>query len=306
MTLNYQENFMPNFLIIGAAKSGTTALYHYLKQHPQIYMSPVKETEFFALEGEEFNFKGPGDMQRISRSITNIEDYQAQFQKVSNEIAIGEASPVYLYSSKAPERIKHYLPDVKLIAILRDPIERAYSQFLMMSLGGREPISNFTKAIEQEKVRINNNWEWGWRYIELGFYHVQIKRYFELFEENQIKVYLYKDLHDNSDSLLKNIFNFLAVDETFVPDVSVKYNPSGIPKNNIFHNFVEQPNLMKSVLKPLFPVDIRTIIRTNLKKMNLVKPQLPLKVRKEILPIFQDDILKLQDLIQRDLSEWLN
>ena len=120
---------MPNFLLIGAAKAGTSSLYGYLKQHPQIYMSPIKEPRFFALEGETLNFNGP--TRGINQtSINTLEAYSQLFQKVTTEKAIGEASTIYLSSPKAPERIKHYLPDVKLIAILRDPSERAFSSYM--------------------------------------------------------------------------------------------------------------------------------------------------------------------------------
>jgi Sulfotransferase domain len=294
---------MPNFLIIGAAKSGTTSLYHYLKQHPQIYMSSIKETEFFAFEGEQLNFCGPGDMQRSS--ITNLEDYQKQFQRVLNETAIGEASPVYLYSPKAPERILHYIPDVKLIAILRNPVERAYSQFLMFIRDGREPVLDFAKALQQEKTRKLNNWEWGWCYLDIGFYYLQLKRYFDLFEHNQIKVYLYEDLEASPARLLKDIFQFLNVDENFLPDKSIRYNATGIPKNKFWHQLLFKPSFIKAPFKLLLPLELRKRIRLDLSNRNLVKPHLSSSLRKQLLQVYRDDILKLQDLIQRDLSKWL-
>jgi hypothetical protein len=295
---------MPNFLIIGAAKSGTTALYHYLKQHPQIYMSPLKETEFFAFEGKPLDFQGPGDMPR--KSITNLEDYQAQFRGVSTEIAIGEASPVYLYNSKAPQRIFHYIPDAKLIVILRDPIERAYSQFLMFIRDGRESIRDFAKALQEEETRQDNNWAWGWQYTKVGLYYVQLKRYFDLFDQNQIKVYLYEDLKNSEHNLLQNIFMFLDVDETFIPDISFKPNISKIPKNEFIHALLTNPNSLVMTAKYLFPSRLRQIITTNLKNKNLFKPpQLSPEIRKQLLPVFHEDILQLQELIQRDLSAWL-
>src|SRR5688572_7713518 len=122
---------MPNFLIIGAAKAGTTSLYSYLNQHPQIFMSPVKEPNFFALEGEKLNFRGPGDAQVINRySITQLESYRAHFKGITQETCIGEASTLYLDHPKAVERIQHYTPKARLITILRDPVERAFSNFL--------------------------------------------------------------------------------------------------------------------------------------------------------------------------------
>lgn len=297
---------MPNFLIIGAAKAGTTALYEYLRQHPQIYMSPVKETNFFALEGEKVDFRGPGDQEAInSFSITDLESYILQFQGVSNEIAIGEASPLYLYSSKAPERIKFYIPHAKLIAILRHPVERAYSSFLHLGRDGREPLIDFAQALREEKARIENNWEHIWHYQQMGFYYTQLKRYYDIFDRSQIKVYLYEDFKTRPFSILQDIFRFLGVDETFIPDMSIKANVSGIPKKKVMHDFLTKPNPIKTILKPFFPARLRQRIVTDLKNRNLVKPELSPEIRKQLIQMYREEILKLQDLIQRDLSKWL-
>lgn len=132
---------LPNFLIIGAAKAGTTSLYHYLAQHPQIYMSPIKEPNFFALEERCVDFRGPGDHLYIKQfSVTELERYRSLFQGVTHEQAVGEASPLYLYSPVAPARSHRYVPEMKLIAILRHPVDRAYSAFLHLLRDEREPI----------------------------------------------------------------------------------------------------------------------------------------------------------------------
>ena len=144
---------MPNFLIIGAAKSGTTSLYAYLEQHPQAYLSPKKEPEFFSYEGREVDFNGPKGEEQANHGIkqhitANIEEYRALFRGASDEKAIGEASTMYLYSPQAPSRIKHYIPKVKLIAIFRNPVDRAYSTFSYLTLQGREPLSEFSQALQ--------------------------------------------------------------------------------------------------------------------------------------------------------------
>lgn len=295
---------MPNFIILGAAKSGTTALYHYLKQHPQIYLGPVKETEFFAFEGEELNFQGPKDMPRLS--IITLADYQAQFQGVRDETAIGEASPVYLYSSKAPERIHNYLPDAKLIVILRNPLERAYSQFLMFVRDNKEPVTDFMQAVSEEKERIAANWAWGWHYIQVGLYHQQLTRYFNLYQREQIKIYLYEELRSDPNYLVKDIFNFLEVEPNFMPNMTIKHNISGVPQNKIIHSWLYKKNTVKEIVKPFFSEKLRQKIFINLKKkQKLHKPKLTQETKQQLLTFFQEDILKLQELIKKDLSDWL-
>ena len=297
---------MPNFLIIGAAKAGTTALYHYLKQHPQIFMPPVKEPNFFALEGQKPNFRGPGDDEAINRfSITDIEAYQALFEGAENALAIGEASPLYLYSPDAPRRIRRYVSNAKLIVILRNPVERAYSHFLHFVRDGREPHTDFRRALIEEERRIREHWEWAWHYKAVGFYFIQLKRYYELFDLEQIRVYLYEDFKEKPMELLCDIFRFLGVDDDFKPDVSLRFNVSGVPRNKVLHAFLSKPHPVKSLLKPLIPVKLRQRLVVTLQNRNLAKPELPAAVRKELVDLYREDILKLQALIKRDLSHWL-
>ena len=298
---------MPNFLLIGAAKAGTSAIYDYIDQHPQIYMSPEKEPMFFAFEGEKPNFSGPGDDHSSNYySVTDLTAYQNLFKGVSTQKAIGEASALYLYHPKAPERISHYIPDAKLIAILRDPVKRAYSNFLHLVRDSREPLTNFTEAMQQEDSRIHNNWEWFWHYRHLGLYSEQIQRYLERFSQDKIRIYLYEDFTKDPVGMLQNCFEFLEIDTTFVPDMSAKVNVSGFTKNKALHNFLRQPNPIKNLAKVFLPTKLAKRMKASVQNQNLVKPELSDEVRQELIETyFKDDILKLQDLIGRDLSAWL-
>ena len=292
---------LPNFLIVGAAKAGTTALHKYLEQHPQIYMTPTKETNFFAFESQEINFQGVGDEALKDFSITDLETYKAQFAGVTNEKALGEACPSYLYYPQAANRIKQYIPQARLIVILRNPVDRAYANFLHTVRDDREPHQNFALALQDELTRIANNWEWFWHYIQLGYYGAQLKRYYEIFAPSQIKVYLYEDLKENPVALLQNIFRFIEVDDTFVPNMALRPNKSGMPKNKLFHQLLTKPNPVKTLLKPLFPAKIRQKIQ----HQNLNTPQIAPEVRQQLIDLYRPDILKCQDLINRDLSAWL-
>jgi hypothetical protein len=297
---------MPNFLIIGAAKSGTTSLYHYLRQHPQIYMSPVKEPKFFALAGEKFDYRGPGDQEDMQHhSITNIETYHALFEKAFNQSAIGEASTLYLYSPKAAAQIRRYIPEAKLIAILRHPVDRAYSNFLYMVRRGNERLRDFTLALQEEEARIRAGWMPSWHYRQRGFYYTQLKRYFDIFSRDQIKVYLFEDLTTHPTGLMRNIFQFLGVDNTFTPNISTKHNISGLPKNEAWHNFFIGPNPIKTAFRPFMSAGLRRRVSAKLRNQNLVKPPLSPETRRQLIDLYRSDILQLQELIRRDLSQWL-
>ena len=200
---------LPNFIIIGAEKAGTTALWQFLKQHPQIFMSAVKEPQFFGYEGREVSFNGPGPVVKEALPITDFKEYQSLFKGADGYPAVGEASPSYLYNSRAPERIRHYVPQAKLIAILRNPVDRAYSRFLHLVREDREPVGDFLEAVEKEQWRIEHNWWPDFFYTRNGFYHSQLSRYYDLFDTNQIKVYLYENLSADPLGTLRDIFSFL-------------------------------------------------------------------------------------------------
>jgi hypothetical protein len=290
---------IPNFLIIGAARCGTTSLHYYLKQHPQIYMSPIKEPGFFAFKGEKLYFQGhKGLFKWPAGIITNLIKYQKLFEGVSNEIAIGESSTSYIYVPITAKRIKYYIPEIKLIVILRNPVERAFSHFLQFRSLGIEPVSDFTEVLQAEDYRICNNWHPYFHYKHRGFYYKQLKKYYDLFKKNQIRIYLYKDWSKDPINILKDIFEFLGVENNFVPNVSKKYNPKKI---NIFL----KSNLITNIIK-YFPERFRRIVFTLLYKINIgKKPQLLQKVRNQLIEEYRADILKLEKLINQDLSHWL-
>ncbi len=295
---------MPNFLLIGAGKSGTSSLYLYLKQHPEIYMSPLKEPHFFSFEGEKLNFSNLAGKKVNQKIITDLDNYTSLFSGVTDEKAIGEASPSYIYYPKASERIKHYIPDTKIIAILRHPIDRAYSDYLMYYRRGQETI-NFIQAVRDEQAGKRKNWFTG-HYVGGGFYYKMLKRYFDNFDRSQIKVLFYQDLRDKPLNLMQDIYKFLEVDDKFIPDVSLKTNVSpGIPKSRALYSFLmAQNNPIKPLLKSLLPANLLKLRQRMIESICYKPPQLTPEIRGELISVFKQDTLKLEELIQRELSEW--
>lgn len=295
---------MPTFLIIGAARSGTTALYGYLKQHPDIYMCPHKETNFFAFENESLNCSGPGE-DYINNSTTKLLDYQRLFADVANEKAIGEASPLYLYIKKTPERIHHHLPNVKLIAILRNPVEQAFSHYLYAKRQMLEPLNDFTLALQSQPERQRKNWQPLFQYSHFPKYHQQLTRYYGLFPDNQIRLYTYEEYEQNPQAVLSDIYDFIGVDKNFVANFSYRPNAGGVPKNRILQDIVMKPYLITRLAGSMIPEKVKQRIRDAVSDRNLEKPQLPAEAKDLLIAELRDDILKLQDLIKRDLSSWL-
>lgn len=289
---------MPNFFIIGAMKSGTTALYYYLEQHPEIYMSPVKEPNFFSSQGQE----------DAVDAVTNIGAYQQLFRGASGEKSMGEASHSYLYKPRAATEIRRYVPEAKLIAILRNPIDRAHSHFLHMVRSGTEPLDDFAQALHEEGVGTHKERTFQ-DYIGRGLYYDQLRTYFGTFPREQVRVYLYEDLSDAPISTVQDAFRFLEVDDSFVPDVSLRRNVSGQPKHKTLDRLLRSQSRVKHAAKIYLPARMRWRLSKafdDLKSRNLVQPPLlQSEVRQQLIGVYREDIMRVQELLHRDLSGWL-
>jgi len=294
----------PNFIVIGAMKAATTSLYTYLKQHPQIFMTKVKELMFFSNFQQENNYKILG---KKRKQLNTLEAYLAMFNDVENEKAVGEASPSYIYNQKAPKLIKEHLPNAKIIAILRQPTDRAYSNYLHAKRADRENATSFQEAIELENERIKENWSPLYHYIEKGYYSVQLKRYYQLFPKENIRVYVFEDIVKNTKETLKDIFKFLGVDEDVEIDTSKKANVSGEPSGlmgwilkkmryyNLIPKFAISDYLPKFIMKLIF----RSVYKPTEK--------LDKNLRREITEkYYKDEIKTLGELTKRDLNSWLS
>jgi len=190
-----------DFILGGTQKAGTTALYHYLRKHPQIGMAQSKELHFF---NNEITFAKPYIL--YSR-------YEKHFDFASNAKVFGEATPSYIYWENTPRRIWEYNPDMKLIFILRNPIDRAFSQWNMEVDRGNEHLS-FWEAIKKERVRnLKTPFLYDrYSYIIKGMYAEQIRRYQRYFPDNQMLFIKYEDFKVRQKESLKRIFQFLQVD----------------------------------------------------------------------------------------------
>ena len=298
----------PNFLLIGAARAGTSALYHYLWQHPQVFMSVVKEPNFMAFPDGVPAFAGPEDDLTVARrSITDPVAYRQLFARVRRERAVGEGSTLYLYSKTAAARIRELVPNVKLLIILRDPVDRAYSSFLHMVRDGREPCATFEQALDREGARVSANWSHMWHYARMGLYAEQVYRYAKCFRAEQLAVFLYDDFQRDPQQILRKAFEFLGVDTSFVPRLGVRYNVSGRPRSARLHQFLTANGPVARAVKAALPVRLRRRMKNAVMSSNLdvAVPPLAAAIRQRLKAFYREDILRLQDLIGRGRWEWL-
>ncbi|HSZ07374.1 MAG TPA: sulfotransferase [Steroidobacteraceae bacterium] len=312
---------LPNFFIVGAPKAGTTSLYDYLAQHPQVFMCPLKEPNYFASEFRLENFTGEGRAKmtramgtlaaylqgdrrerRFGGLVANWDDYVSLFKEVSNELAIGEATPVYLWSPTAPHNIAMRIPNAKIIVILRNPVDRAYSQYLHMVTVGYTRKS-FKQEIQESMAPRPINATPSWPLLEFGRYWEQIHRYCNAFPRSQIHIALYEDLANAPGLLLEDLFSFLGVDSAFTPSLSRHHLQPIVPKLGATSYYLKKwrvwPYLRKLAPQPLGPRLHKLLVRSRDSLM------MESDDRAFVTNYYREDIEKLAGLLGRDLSAWL-
>lgn len=295
----------PTFIIIGAEKAGTTGLYHYLKAHPAVYMSPNKEPRFFSYDATS----SPESEKQRSETVKSLDEYEALFAGVWHETAIGEASPIYLHSPIAAERIHEHNPDVRIIAILRHPVDRAFSHYMMMLNAGAVPYRSFDDYF-RERVLRNPDWTkepLGAYGCAISLYYENLKRFYERFERSRILTLKYDDFANEAESCCREIFDFIDVDTSFRPDTSRRHNVGGgLPRSERLHRFLVRPSLVKSMAGKLIPNPVKRKLGLHIRAINSSKATLDPNDRAEFMQVYHDDVSETQALTGLDLSDWLH
>lgn len=282
----------PNFFIVGASKAGTTSLYEYLKKIPEIYMSTVKEPSYFCTTSYPENL--------FLEVIRDKKKYLNLFSKVKDEMGIGEASALYLIDPQAPELIYKKLPHARIIIILRDPIERAYSHYLHAIRVGSEklPFSDAIKNAYDEKIKGVESTKG--LLLEIGYYSKPVKKYLDIFGKNQVKIIIFEEFIQNSDKIIKEILNFLGI-EYSSPIITTKvYNPYGAPKNKFSQKLLAS-NIIKKIATKLFSHDFVKSTAEQFLIKNIPKPRMLEKDRLFLKELYKNDVKKLEKILNRSL-----
>jgi hypothetical protein len=286
---------LPTFIVIGVAKAGTTSLYRYLDQHPEVFMYPEKGTNYFGYEdARDWKWADEGEPPLLRHfRVKTFEEYEAAFAGASGERAVGEVSPQYFRSPSAAERMHARLPDVQVIVSLRNPAERAFSGYLMRIRRGEH-----VKSPSEDLVADSSH-------VREGFYHRRMKRYFDAFPREQIKVLLFDEFKRDSAQVMDEVFSFVGVDPGFRPDTELRHNPANVPRSRVLNRLLYQPAVIRTA-KAVLPAGLhgsaKRVREVNLEKPPTMSPDL----RARLLDLYREDILSLERLVQRDLSTvWL-
>ena len=312
---------LPNFIIAGAPKTGTTSLHHYLGQHPEIYMSPVKEPCYFASEvrlehfGQEFESRARGASRRLSEYlegrmvgadpggiVSNWVDYLKLFKNVAGETAVGEASVCYLWSPTAAANIRARIPEAKILIILRNPAERAYSQYMQYAAHGLVRRS-FREQIERSARNTRHEFNLLYPFLEYGRYYEQVKTYLELFPRANVGIYLYEEAWSDPPLFLKSIFEFLNVDPEFIADVSRRSLQARMPMALTCRYLITKSGITPQ-LKSLLPNSVWQNARRSLFRTG-ASLQMNATDRQSLGEYYRHDVEKLSSLLDRDLRNWL-
>lgn len=308
----------PNFFIVGAAKSGTTSLYKYLSSHPEVYFSPIKEPNYFSTDIDPHAFNKtyrkytpviyndpPPEYHRLPNYqvgfVRNKNYYNALFAGATTEKVLGEASTSYLYSEEAAKNIYAYNPEARIMIMLRNPIERAFSHYLMALKYGFTKLT-FRNALESDQKKKNKGWGISELFIELGMYYNQLLRYYQVFPHSQIKVLLFDDFVSNTQTILRECENFLHIRACQCSIDKPKYNPAQIPKYKTLNNFVTHTGI-KKVFNAIFPDKFSQFLKSKVYIDD--KPSLSVADKKYLLTVYRAEIEKTSELIGKDLSGWL-
>ena len=285
----------PNFFIVGAAKSGTSSIADNIGQHPDVFMSPAKEPFYFV---SDYGFD-------------DFDEYLALFRRAGGAKAIGEASTGYLFDERAPHAIHERFPGARIIIVLRDPVEMAYSYWRYMHIIGNESKS-FEEAISDRERSYRKtgefrrkalNWWASYIYLERAMYCGQVKRYLDVFGRDRVRVYIFEEFFRDQSKSYRDLFAFLGVDVNFTPDGSIK-NEGGAVRYGFLKDIV---NSRYPVLKRLVPMRLREKIRMELMRLNTKRsektPMNP-ETRRHLEGYFRQDIRDLEGLLGRRIKAW--
>jgi hypothetical protein len=295
---------LPNFLVIGAPKCGTTSLHHYLSQHPEVYVPKRKELHYFSYAYMQRFAAGPGDAHLLAPLCATRQAYEKHYERAGAQPAVGDVSPSYLYYAEVSERIQAELGRPKIVVVLRDPIGKAFSQYMHLVRDNRETLP-FYEALMAEEQRMRDGWAALWRYAESSLYADKLERYLTIFGADHVKILLFEELTRAPHLVMRDLFTFLGVDNRFSPDTSTVHNKSGQPRSKQLANFLAKPNMVTAIAKAIVPESVRTPIRLALLSLNTgAKGQIDNKSRAYLREFFAADVRQVEMILHKKL-DWL-
>lgn len=299
---------VPNFLVAGGARCGTTGLVEGLRAHPGVFVTQPKEPHYFALHARGANFRGPGDDNTINRvAVTDRDRYLALYpQDASPYMAFGDGSvsTLYYYQDSLPE-ILEVNPLLRVVILLREPVDRAYSSHQYMRARGFEPHEDFLTAVAEEPRRREDNWHHIWHYTYMSLYANAINAVQAALPPEQIGIWFYEDFNRDPESTVQEVLRFLGLPPVEGEGVAIpRVNISGKPKFAAFQRalwWATGNDWLRRAVKGTTSFRLRERVRRSILQRDAVSDE----ARRVLQPYFADDVAQLRTLISGDVPEWL-
>lgn len=300
----------PDFFLIGTPKGGTTALHSALVGHPQLHLSAVKEPKYFLCNGTappRSTQRGPGDAHSAREWVWRESDYLRLFADARPGTLAGESTPFYLYDLAAQRRIAETIPHARLIAVIRDPVDRAYSNWTHLWSDGLEPISDFNHALAQEDSRVGAGYAPFWHYTRLGRYGEQLRHLYQLFPREQVLVLRYRQLAEEPDRTVATVCDFLSVQHHAAakskPDNVHPYVSPGL-RAKLLGTAIRSGAAAGAFAPPQLWRRVEAPLRSRMHKGGGRRPSLSVEQRRQALAGFLDDIALLEDVTRSSFDDW--
>jgi hypothetical protein len=299
---------LPDFFVAGAPKAGTTAVHAALARHPSLYMSPVKEPKFFLTDGPPPTRGGPGDVRTYREHVWRRADYEALFDPAPAGTVRGESTPFYLYNRAAQQRIRAAIPQARLIVILRDPVERAHSNWTHLWSAGLDPVGDVVRACAEEERRIAAGWADFWHYTALGRYGQQLEHLYTVFPRDQVMFFRYRALIDEPARVLDQICDFLGVASgilTEVPRENVTAHPRQTRRHRALSRALRFGTAARSALPGRAEAAMTSLAERRLQQDAPPRQPLTWAERQALIPLFEADVRLLAAITGESFGDWL-
>ena len=304
------DDLLPQFVIAGAPKAGTTALHAALATHPGLYLSPVKEPKYYLTDGRpppRSGQRGPGDAHSAREWIWRRADYRALFAGAPAGTVRGESTPFYLYDRAAHRRLVADVPDVKVVVVVRDPVDRAYSNWAHLRADGLEPEADLAAAVRAEHRRVEAGWAPFWHYRGLGSYGAQLRDLYRHVPRDRVFLLRYRQLVDTPTETIDRVCAFLGV-ATGVAHTVAPENVKPFVADSASYRLLSRVTRAGAALGAHAPPQVwRQASRPLLAALHAgraPRPPLPVEVRRELLGPLLPDIELLEDLTGESFADW--
>ncbi|NEK57999.1 sulfotransferase [Geodermatophilus sabuli] len=301
---------LPQFVIAGAPKAGTTALHAALATHPGLYLSPVKEPKYYLTDGRpppRSGQRGPGDAHSAREWIWRREDYLALFAGAPAGAVRGESTPFYLYDRAAQARLAADVPAIKVVAVVRDPVDRAWSNWVHLRADGLEPEADFGTAVGLEDRRVAEGWAPFWHYRRLGRYGEQVRDLLRCVPREQVLLLRYRQVVDTPAETLDRVSAFLGVEPGrahAVPPENVKPHVADTTRYRALSRLVRAGAVLGSFAPPQAWRQASRPLVAALHAGRTPRPPMPVEVRREVLEPLLADIALLEELTGESFDDW--